>query len=156
LAADNTAFGWIRPLAPTRVLLVSTPSSLVEEIRELAAAVPGLQPTVIEPAAYTREAAAHADLVIFHQMVPPVPPAANALYVYPPKDNGLFPASGDVTDIEVLDWNARHAALQSLRPLAALPLQRARIINPPPWSQVLLWSRTIDREFPLAVAGESG
>jgi NADH-quinone oxidoreductase subunit M len=39
-------------------------------------------------------------------------------------------------------------------PLAALPLQRARILSPPPWSEVLLWSRTPEREFPLAFAGE--
>jgi hypothetical protein len=35
-----------------------------------------------------------------------------------------------------------------------LPLQRARILSPPPWSEVLLWSRNAEREFPLAFAGE--
>jgi hypothetical protein len=33
-------------------------------------------------------------------------------------------------------------------------LQRARIVAPPAWSDTLLWSRTIDREFPLAFAGQ--
>jgi hypothetical protein len=33
-------------------------------------------------------------------------------------------------------------------------LQRVRIISPPAWSETLLWSRTMEREFPLAFAGE--
>src|ERR1700687_1468565 len=154
LAADNTAWGWIRPLTPVRVLLVSPQSSLTGELRELAAATPALQLAVVEPEKFKTEDAARADLVIFHRVVPNELPAVNALFIYPPKDNRLFPVGADATDIEVLDWDAHHAALQSLRPLAALPLQRARIIDPPSWSQVLLWSRTIDREFPLAWAGD--
>ena len=62
--------------------------------------------------------------------------------------------AADAENIEVLDWNAHHPVLQSLRPLAALPLQRARILSPPAWSEVLLWSRNLEREFPLAFAGE--
>jgi len=156
LAADNTAWGWIRPLTPVRVLLVSPASPLTEELRELTAATPALQLAVVEPGRFTAEDAAHADLVIFHRVVPNEMPPVNALFIYPPKDNRLFPVAADATDIEVLDWNTHHAALQSLRPLAALPLQRARVSDPPSWSQVLLWSRTLEREFPLAWAGDHG
>jgi hypothetical protein len=156
LAADDTAFGWIRPVTPTRVLVVSPPSPLVDDLRELAAAAPGLQLTVIAPQAFAsaQAQAQQSDLVIFHRFVPEAEPPANALYIYPPAGNSLFPVSGDATNVEVLDWNARHPVLQSLRPLAALPLQRVRMITPPATSQVLLWSRTADREFPLALAGE--
>jgi hypothetical protein len=156
LAADNTAYGWIRRVLPVRALVVSPPSPLVADLRELAAATPGLQLTVTDPAEFSLEQARTADLVIFHRFVPDTAPAANALYIYPPKENALFPVAGEVTNVEVLDWNARHAALQSLRPLASLPLQRARIVTPPEASQVLLWSRSGDREFPLALAGEWG
>lgn len=158
LAADDTAFGWIRPVIPARILLVSPPSSLLDDLTALAAAAPGLQLTVVEPQAFATEQVRtqmqHSDLVIFHRYVPPAAPPARALYIYPPADNAVFPAAGEATNVEVLDWNARHPALQTLRPLAALPLQRARIVTPPATSEVLLWSRTADREFPLAFAGE--
>jgi phosphoribosylcarboxyaminoimidazole (NCAIR) mutase len=153
LAADNVAYGWIRPVTPVRILLVSAPSPLLGDLRGLAAATSGIQLTVLTPDEFSAEPRP-ADLVIFHRVVPDPPPPLNALYIYPPDHNPLLPALGNAENIEVLDWNARHATLQSLRPLAALPLQRARIVAPPPWSQVLLWSRTIDQEFPLALAGE--
>jgi len=154
LAADDTAMGWIRPVTPSRVLVVSPPSPLLDELNEIAAATPGLQLTVVEPQAFTPAQAQDSDLLIFHRFVPSAEPLANALYIYPPADNALFPVSGDATNVEVLDWNVRHPVLQSLQPLASLPLQRARIVTPSATSQVLLWSRTADREFPLALAGE--
>jgi hypothetical protein len=154
LAVDNVAYGWIRPLTRARLLLVSAPSPLVDDLRDLAAATPAIELEVVRPEDFRPEQAQHATLTIFHRLVPAVPPPTNALYIYPPADNPLFPASGDATNVEVLDWNTHHAALRSLRPLASLPLQRARIVSAPAWSETLLWSRTSEREFPLAFAGE--
>ena len=154
LAADNLALGWIRPLQPLRLLLASAASPLIDDLRALAAATPGIQLTVLDPRAFSAEQARRADVVIFNRFVPASPPPVNALYIYPAKDNPLFPIAADAENVEVLDWNAHHPVLQSLRPLAALPLQRARILSPPPWSEVLLWSRNPEREFPLAFAGE--
>jgi hypothetical protein len=154
LAADNLAFGWIRPVQALRVLLVSPASPLIDDLRELAAATPGMQLAVLDPRRFSAEQARRADVAIFNRFVPAAPPPTNTLYIYPPKDNPLFPVAADAENIEVLDWNAHHPVLQSLRPLAALPLQRARILSPPAWSQALLWSRNLEREFPLAFAGE--
>jgi Ca-activated chloride channel family protein len=154
LAVDNVAYGWIRPVTRTRVLLVSAPSPLVDDLRELVAATPALELQVVQPEEFRPEQAQHATVTIFHRVVPAIPPPTNALYIYPPAENPFFPVLGDATNVEVLDWNTHHAALQSLRPLAALPLQRARMVAAPAWSDTLLWSRTIDREFPLAFAGE--
>lgn len=154
LSVDNRGFGWIRPARPVRLLVVSSPSPLVRDLQTLAAATPALQLESVEPSAFRPEQAGAADIVIFHRFVPATEPATNALYVYPPADNPLFPASADATNVEVLDWNAHHPALESLRPLAALPLHRAHIMTAPAWSQTLLWSRTMAHEFPLAFAGE--
>lgn len=154
LAADDTAYGWIRPVQALRVALVSRRTQLVDDLQELAAATPGLQLTVIDPETFAAGTAQPADVFIFHRFVPDVGLATNALYIYPPPGNRLFPVATEATNIEVLDWNAHHPALQSLRPLAALPLQRARVMTPPAWSDILLWSRTAEREFPLAFAGE--
>jgi len=154
LAADNVAFGWIRPVQPLRVLLVSPASPLIDDLRELAAATPGIQLVVLDPESFSGERARRADVVILNRFVSASAPPANALYIYPPKDNPLFPVAADAENIEVVDWNARHPVLESLRPLAALPLQHARVLSPPAWSEVLLWSRNLEREFPLAFAGE--
>lgn len=154
LAADNLAFGWIRPMPPLHVLLVSPASPLIGDLRELAAATPGLQLTVVDANAFISEQVRQADVVIFNRYVPDTMPPANALYIYPPKENRLFPSAADAENIEVLDWNAHHPVLQSLQPLAALPLRHARVLTAPPWSDALLWSRNLDREFPLAFAGE--
>ncbi|HEX7406925.1 MAG TPA: VWA domain-containing protein [Candidatus Binatia bacterium] len=154
LDADNVAFGWIRPVRPVRLLLVSAASPLVDDLRQLVTATPALQLSVVDPRTFSADQSRQADLVIFNRFVPDVQPATNTLYLYPPRENTLFPVAGDAENIEVLDWDTHHPALQSLRPLAALPLQRARIVTPPAWSQVLLWSRTSAQEFPLALAGE--
>ena len=81
LAADNTAYGWIRPVQPLHVLLVSPRTQLVDDLHDLAAATPELQLTVVEPDAFAAAAPPQADLVIFHRFVPDAPPATNALYV---------------------------------------------------------------------------
>lgn len=154
LAADNRALGWVRPLAATRVLLVSAATPLVDELETVARATAGLQLATVTPDAYDPEAAANADVVIFHRFVPPASPLAPALYVDPPSHNSLFAVAGEVHGVEVLDWNDQHPAIGALRPLTALPIQRARVILPAEWQEPLLLSRTREREFPLAFAGE--
>ncbi len=158
LAADNVALGWIRPLALTRVLLVSLATPLVDELTTVARATAGLQLTTLTPEAYAAQAKTagfgNYDVVIFHRVVADTAPATAALYIYPPPDNPLFAIGGDVHGVEVLDWNDQHEAVGALRPLATMPIQHARVILPAEWHEPLLLSRTLEREFPLALAGE--
>ena len=154
LAADNVARAWLRPVAPVRVLLVSPPSPLIDELRRLARATPGFQLSVADPARLDDATLADTDVAIFHRWAPATPPTVNALYVYPPIENPLFAVRGDAERVEVIDWNAPHPVLASLRPLAALPLRQTRVLDPPAWSTALLWSRNAAGAFPLALAGE--
>src|SRR5262249_3892969 len=87
LAADNIAYGWIRPVVPVRALLVSPPSPLIDDLRELVAATPALQLATVTPEEFSPEHVQQADLVILHRFVPPSPLLRNALYIYPPSDN---------------------------------------------------------------------
>jgi len=153
LPADNTALGWLRPLATTRVLLVSAATPLAGDLETVAHATAGWQLSEVTPDDYDPTMAASADVVIFHRFVPPLAPASPALYIDPPAHNPLFAVAGDVHGVEVLDWNDRHPAVGDLRPLAALPIQSARVILPAEWQEPLLLSRTAEREFPLAFAG---
>jgi hypothetical protein len=150
LPADDVASAWIRPVRPVDLVLVSPPSPLVAELREVADGSPALRLKVVEPDAPLPPA----DIVVYHGFVPPAWGASNALFLYPPAENALLPVAGDAEAVEVLDWNERHPALRTLQPLNALPLRRARIVNPPPWTETLLSSRSPEREFPLAFAGE--
>jgi hypothetical protein len=150
LAADDVASAWIRPVRPVDLLLVSPPSPLIAELREVAEASPALRLQVVHP----DDPRPQADVVIYHGFVPPEWGNAHALFLYPPAGSTLLPVAGDAEAVEVLDWNERHPALRGLQPLTALPLRRTRIVNAPSWMETLLSSRSPQREFPLALAGE--
>jgi hypothetical protein len=152
LAVDNIAAGWVRPLVATKVLLISAQTPLVEEVAAVARAATGVQLTTITPEQF--DGAAAFDVVIFHRVVPTREIAAPALYIDPPPGSPLFAIAGEAHGVDVLDWNDHHEAVGDLRPLAALPIQRARMIAPADWHEPLLLSRTMEREFPLALAGE--
>jgi hypothetical protein len=154
LAADDVAFGWVRPATNPRILLVSEPGALVRDFHRVAS---GNGITVIDarPEHFEPSMAEAADLTIFHQYVPAEQPAGNALYVFPP-DSGLLRVAGEVEDIEILDWDARHPVLEAVQPLSSLPLRRARVVAMPDWGHPLLWARTGQRQFPLAFIGERG
>src|SRR4029078_195012 len=93
---------------------------------------------------------------VFHDFVPDPPPSLNALYVYPPRSNPLFPARSEVASAQILDWNESDPVLQDLRYLEALPLDRSRMVELPEWAHTLIASRAEGRDFPLACGGEPG
>ena len=154
LPVDNTAFGWLRPVRPARIVLVSPSPTLAADVRTLATATAGLQWTVVAPDQVTRAALQGVDLVVFHGVAPPAPPGISALYVYPPPDNPLFHVAGTADGVEVMDWNDRHPALRGLQPVTTVPLRRVRIVDPPDWAEPLLSARSANRAFALAFAGD--
>ena len=153
LAADNRAYDWIRAGSSWRFLLVSPPSALAAEIGAIADVVPEISVDVIPPAEWPAADLAGYDAVLFHRVAPERPPIG-ALYIYPPVGNEVFPVVAQARDVEVMDWNERHESLRGLRPLPAWPLTAANIVEPPPGSQPLLWSRDAAREFSLAFTEE--
>jgi hypothetical protein len=154
LAADNVAYGSIRTMRKPRILLVSAPGALRRDFHRLAVSN-GMSVTDADPKQFDLRMVDGFDLAIFHQFVPAVPPDINALYIFPP-DGPLFRVFGEAQNVEILDWDAHHAVLESVEPLSSLPLRRARVVTLPSWSRGLLWSRTAGGEFPLAFAGERG
>lgn len=155
LNLDNVAYGWVHAVRPMRVLLVSSPTALATDLRALAPAA-RLQLTVVAPAAYTAEAAQAADIVIFHRWAPEAAPAKSTLYIFPPAQAAPFSSSGEEEGLELLDWNAEHAALRDLQPVMDRSLKRVRVIEPPAGSEILLRSRTAKREIAVAFTHESG
>lgn len=154
LAADDVAYGWVRPVTKPRILLVSAPGPLVSDFHRLAASN-GMAVTDVAPKQFEARMASGFDLVIFHQFVPADLAQADALYIFPP-DSPLFRVLGEAVDVEILDWDAQHPALAAVEPLSSLPLRRARIVSVPAWGRGLLWARSSRGMFPLAVAGERG
>ncbi|MCK6556025.1 VWA domain-containing protein [Candidatus Binatia bacterium] len=154
LAVDNAAFAWVAPVRPLHVLLVSDDAALARELRELAGAVSGLVVSTTDPQAFDPARPGDADVVVLHGLAPNPPLDVNALYVFPHADSALFPATAEVEDVEVIDWDDTHPALRGLRPLAAMPLRRGRMVDAPPWMRPIVRSRAAAGEFPLVLAGE--
>lgn len=152
LASDDVAFGWVRPTANPRVLLVSEPGALVRDFHRVASGN-GIKVIDARPEHFEPHMADAVDLTIFHQFVPAQEPGGNVLYIFPP-DSDMLRVAGEAEQVEILDWDARHPVLEAVQPQTSLPLRRARVVAVPDWSHPLLWARAPQHEFPLAFAGE--
>jgi len=138
------------------LLAVSPNQSLLADLRALARGVPALDLHASTPAEISPWDLQNAEVAVFHDFVPDPAPALNALYVYPPQANALFPSRAEVSAAQILDWNESDPVLQDLRYLEALPLDRSRMVELPEWAHTLIASRAEGREFPLAFGGETG
>lgn len=156
LAVDNRAITFVRPARKIRVVAVSGKQAVLADLSALARGVPVLDLRPVSPADFREEDLARADLAVFHDFAPRGAPAVNSLYVYPPAASALFPSRRDVVSAQILDWNESDPVLLDLRYLEALPLDRSRMVDLPPWAHMLLSSRAEGREFPLAFGGETG
>lgn len=154
LAVDDRALAFVQGPRKIHVVAVSPSASLLADLRAVARGIPSLDLRAIAPAQYHRDALAGADLAVFHEFSPDERPAVNGLYVHPP-DGSMFPSRREVAAAQILDWNESDPVLRDLRYLDALPFDRARMIELPPWAHVLLASKAEGREFPLAFAGET-
>lgn len=154
LTVDNSALAYVSPLRRVRLLAVSSSPDLAADLREIAKAISAVELREAHPEDFRAEDLATTDVAIFHGFVPSGRLASNALFLYPPTQNPLFPAEREVLDAQILDWNERDAILRNLRYVEALPLRQARLIRLPSWAHTLITSRAGTEEFPLAFAGE--
>lgn len=154
LAVDNHAYGWVRPLRPIELLVVSEPSSLRADLERVAQSVPNLTLQFLSPSQYRSDLPARTDAILFEGYVPPGLPTRPSLYVYPNGSGDWFTVTGSEHSLPVLNWSEGHPALGSLRPQLVFPLADVRIVQLPEWADVLLSSTWRGREVPLAFAGE--
>jgi hypothetical protein len=155
LSADNRALAFVEPARRIRVLAVSDSASVISDLKALARAVPAIDLRQMTPSQFRPEHLRLAEVAIFHGFVPAGPMTANSLYVYPPATNPLFRSDRDVVGAQILDWNETDPILRDLRYVEALPLDRARMLELPPWAHTLIASRAEGEDFPLAFAGET-
>ncbi|HYD48931.1 MAG TPA: BatA and WFA domain-containing protein [Terriglobales bacterium] len=151
LAADDVAYAWIAGPTTARVQVVAEPSAFRDDLLRLLQRL-GLDVAAADPGAAI---AATTELVLYEREVPAALPAANVLLLYPEASH-LFRVAAEVESAEVLDWNQHHPIFTGIEPVPALPFTRARIIDPPEWADEVLWSRTTERQFPLAFTGQVG
>ena len=156
LAADNHAYGWIRPTHPIRVLVVSDAPALQAELDIIGQMTPALEFRYRSPSDYRAEENDGSDIVLFYRFVPNTAAEIASLYVYPATGDGSFTVRGEASELKVINWNQDHPVLQALRPELAFPLSRVRLIDLPVWADSLLSSRSEGREILLAFAGERG
>lgn len=155
LAADNHAWGWIRPVGPLRVLVVSDRPRLAADLASIARATPNLEFHLVSPDEYAGGALPAADIVLLHRYADTKPPRAATIYVAPARRGALFDVEGEAAQVPILDWNAEHPALRGLSPHLAFPLRHARILSLAPSMESLLTGRADGRDLPLVFAGEA-
>jgi hypothetical protein len=153
LAADNRAWGWIRPARVLDVAVVSDPSPLLEELAAIGRSTPNLRFRFVVPSEYERSPTV-ADVVVFDRFVPRATPAVPSLYLFPERDAEGFVVRGASNQLPVVDWDERHPILRHLRPDFAYTLREVRLLTVPDWMDVLLRTRHGSLEAPLAFAGE--
>ncbi|MBX3023408.1 VWA domain-containing protein [bacterium] len=154
LAADNVAYAVVHPLRAVRVLVVSDDPTLLGELRQIAAAAPGLELATIAPAAY--DGTQRADLFLFHRVAPPLPTQGASLYVAPADPRGPFPPRGRLARVPLGDAAVGHPALRSVRLDLPFAFADVQILEAPSWAETLLTARADDQQLPLAFAGEVG
>lgn len=76
---------------------------------------------------------------IFHRYTPAELPEENALFIYPAKDNLLFPTLRSIRAAEITRWLSSHP-LTSYLNVPALQLPSAAELDPPYWMQPLISS----------------
>lgn len=152
LAADNRAYAYVRPLRPLHVLVVSADAALLDELRRVAAAAPGLQLEALAPAAY--DGSQTADLILFHRVAPPLPTGAASLYVAPADPRGPFPPRGRLDDVTLSDAALGHPALRSVRLDLPFSFAGVEVLDPPPWAHTLISARAGNQELPLVFVGQ--
>ena len=154
LAADNQAWGWVRPVAPLRVLVVSDRPRLETDLGAIARATPNLEFLFLSSAEYEGATPPAADVVLMDRFVPTKPPTSSTLYVAPARGNSLFNVEGQASQVAVLDWNEDHPAIRGVRPELAFPVRHAAILSLSLPLENLLTGRAAGRDIPLAFAGE--
>lgn len=155
MTADNHAWGWIRPLGPLRVLVVTEEPRLAADLASIAKATPNLEFQFLSAGEYAAGRLPAADVVLLHRYADDLPPRAPTLYVAPARRGALFDLDGDAAEVPILDWNADHPALRGLSPQLAFPLHAARVLSLSPTMESLLVGRSGGRDLPLAFAGEA-
>ena len=153
LAADNRAWGWIRPAQQLDVAVVSDRSPLLDDLAAIGRATPNLRFRFVTPSEYESSPAA-ADVVLFNRYIPQTRPAGATFYLFPERDAEGFVVRGESTQLPVVDWDERHPILQHLYPDFAYTLRDVRLLKLPDWMDVLLRTRHEGLDVPLAFATE--
>jgi hypothetical protein len=137
-----------------RVLAVLGASALRGQLRAIAAATPELTVRFVTPREYAPALATEADVLIFNRFAPAGDALRPTLFIHPPADNPHFAVRGHLTNVPLLDWNARHVALHGLQPVLPFPFAHVQMLTAPDWTEPLLTARHGEHAVPLALAGE--
>lgn len=168
MTLDNRAFSVFGAPRRARVLLVSEGNRYLTHSLQTPATAELADVEVIRPDELNTDqvrrdmAVGRYDLVIFEDVSPETPPAANTLYFggLPPSDS--FSRARDVEWPVVLDWDVSHPLMNYIRDLGLVRIAKARTIELPPGGAALMETQagpvafTIPREgFVDAVVGFS-
>ncbi len=145
LAVDNEAYAVLPSLKTIPLLLVSPASNVTSSLEQ----IPNLQVQRLNPAEYTPARAVGFPLVVFHLVMPEALPATNAVFIFPPEGNALFPLGKAAQRPQVTQWAAAHP-LTSYVTFSLLAPPYAQALLPVGWCAPIV-SGTVGT---LLLAGE--
>jgi hypothetical protein len=144
LPVDDRAFAVFGNPRKAQVLLVTTGDRyLVDTLRtptaEQLADVTDVTPEQAKGDEVLRAVGAGKyDLVIYDRTRPDTPPEANALYIGALPPGKGFEKAKEVEGPHILDWNLSHPLMQYIRDLSLVRILKAKVVEPPTGSTVLI------------------
>lgn len=130
LSADDQAEVTVEAGHARHILLVSR---LPEVLERALGAIPDVQVQTIPPESYT---GAGAELVVLDGVLPEHLPSGQLLIVNPPAGRDYLSVRGELREVEIGDFDARHPLLDSVD-LSAVRLTRALSLEPPRWARAV-------------------
>ncbi|MFQ5862072.1 MAG: VWA domain-containing protein [Candidatus Brocadiales bacterium] len=156
LGVDNSAYAIIKHKKTLRALVVTDEQLLVDELRKIENATEQLRFAIVPPTSYTPEMVKDYDISIFHQYVPDDYPENNALFIFPPKDNTVFPVKGWTRGANFIDWDDSHPIMRHLGYMEGLWIYKALHLEPNEDLKAFIMAAGTEEDFPLALAGTVG
>jgi hypothetical protein len=151
LAADDWAYVSIHPNRPITTLLVSAQPA---QLQRALAAVPGMQLTIVDPAAYDLARSATANLTVFDGFLPAGWPSGAILVVNPPTDSTLLMV-GALPQAVASDGLVRRGALLDGLSFSGVTFGNVRPLVLPSWATPLLaWRGDVLGSDNIPAAGE--
>ncbi|MCQ4574540.1 MAG: VWA domain-containing protein [Candidatus Brocadiales bacterium] len=153
LGVDNSAYAIIKHKKTLNALVVTEERLFIEEIKKIENATAQVKFSVVPPASYKPEMVKDYDIMIFHQFVPKERPDANALFIFPPKDNNLFPVEGWTRGASFIDWDTSSPVLRHLDYMEELWAYKALHLKPDEHLKPFIMAAGTEEDFPLALVG---
>ncbi len=153
LALDNHWRTWLPRFRPIRIALVGATPELANTMSRLDDAAEA----IIIDASPSGETTGGADIVVYHHTTPEsLPDDVATLLIAPLADLATRKPATELREAAVVDWNDDHEVLRGIDPRLLHRFASLKVLQTPPWGEMVLSAQAADREVPALVVGKPG